>query len=218
MKYILYAFLISVIGPRMARGQNISVQDTNRVLQLCDQAGYYQFFNSDTSLLLTFEAEALAQRLVFKMGEARAISRQAEVRHLRGEFPQALEAVLTAIQLSRKYKYPEVEAESLTFAGTIYFDLGDYNQSLTYLFQAKKIYDIIAHQLLGAAQQFPPFVLKNIGSVYEKLNRIDSALYYQKLALNYPIDIGPQLQADILVAIGEIERRQKDLGSSQNKL
>ncbi len=94
-------------------------------------------------------------------------------------------------------------------------DLADYRQALTYLFQAKNIYDKIAGQLSpGGAQQFPPYGLSNIGKAYEKLNIIDSALYFQRLALNYPVKMIYELQADILVGIGNIEKRQKNLSNA----
>jgi two-component system, NtrC family, sensor kinase len=185
-------------------------QDSTKVLLLVELAGGYQFFDSDRAFELTDEALKLARKLRFTKGEVKAISRQGEVRRIRGELPQALEAELTAIQLSRIHDVPEAEAESLTFLATIYLDLGEYRKALEYLFQAKKIYGNIAGQLkTGVAQQFPPYVLTNIGQAYEKMNRLDSALYFNKLALNYPIRLIPQLQSDILVTIGIIERRQK---------
>lgn len=216
MRYIFTVLLMFVISLQVVRGQSPDIdslsklltrtgEDTNRVLLLVELAGHSQFFNSDTALLLIDEAMELARKLGFTKGEVKAISRQGEVRHMRGELPQALEAELTAIQLSRKYNYPEAEAESLTFIAVIYLDLGEYRQALNYLFQAKKIYDDIAGQLsAGIAQTFPSFVLSNIGAVYEKLNMIDSALYFQKLALTYPADYGNAL---ILGRIGIIQSR-----------
>ena len=181
-------------------------EDTNKVMLLIELAGNYQFFNSDTALSLTDEALNFARKLNFTKGEVKAISRQGEVRRIRGEFPQALKDELTAIQLSRKYNYPETEAESLTFMAFIYLDLGEYRQGLDYLFQAKKIYDDIAGQLsTGIAQSFPSFVLSNMGEAYEKLNLIDSALYFQKLALTYPVDYGGN--ALIVGRIGIIQSR-----------
>ena len=117
--------------------------------------------------------------------------------------------------MSRKYNYPEAEAESLTFIGFIYLNLGEYQQGLNYLFQAKKIYGDIAGQLsTGIAQHFPSFVLSNIGEAYEKLNMVDSALYFQKLALTYPMDSGGH--ALILVRIGIIQSRSQQYNEALN--
>jgi len=226
MKYVITIFLMFVVNLHTIHGQVTRTdslnklflragKDTNSILTLVEIAGAYQFFNSDSALILIHKAMELARELHFTRGEVRATSRQGEVLHLRGELPQALEAELTAIQLSRKYNYQEAEAESLVFLATIYLDLADYRQALTYLFQAKNIYDKIAGQLSpGVAQQFPPYGLSNIGKAYEKLNIIDSALYFQRLALKYPIKLIYQLQADILMGIGNIEKRQKNLGNA----
>ncbi|MCY7421718.1 MAG: tetratricopeptide repeat protein, partial [Chitinophagaceae bacterium] len=189
--------------------------DTNSILTILEVAGAYQFFNSDSALILTHKAMELARQLHFTWGEVKAISRQGEVLHLRGELPQALEAELMAIQLSRKYHYPEAEAESLIFIATIYLDLADYRQALTYLFQARNIYEKFAGKLSSeGAQQFPPYGLSNMGRAYEKLNIMDSALYFQRLALKYPIEMTDELKADILIGIGSIEKRQKNLGNA----
>lgn len=158
MKNIFTVLLTLVLGVQVILGQGADIdslnkllahtdQDTSRVLLLTELSGYYQFFNSDTALLLTDKALALARKVNFTKGEIEAISRQGEVRHHRGELPQALEAELTAIQLSRKYNYPEAEAQSLTFIATINLDLGEYRAALNYLFQAKKIYDNVGSQL-----------------------------------------------------------------------
>jgi two-component system NtrC family sensor kinase len=226
MKYIFIISLMIVLGLQVVGGQTTIIdslnklllrtgQDTNKVLLLVELAANYQFYNSDTALSLTDEALKLSRKLNFRKGETKAISRQGEVRHLRGELPQALEADLTAIQLGREYNYPDAEAESLTFISAVYSVLGEYRQALNYLFQAKKIYDNIASQLpTGDAQHFPVVVLSNIGDAYENLNMIDSALYFQKLALNYPIKKIYQLRSGILVRIGIIESRRKNYSSA----
>jgi len=222
MKFILIALIMFVSGLQIIRGQVTNIdtlktllaqtgQDTNRVLLLVELAATYQFFNSDTALSLTDEALELSRKLNFKKGEVLAISRQGEVRHLRGELPQALEAELTAIQSSRIYNFPHSEGESSTFIAIIYLDLGEYRKALDYLFQAKKVYDNIANQLpIGVAREFPAFVLSNIGIAYEKLNMPDSALYFEKLALNSPIQLSYQLRSDILVRIGIAESRKEN--------
>ncbi len=221
MKFILSTLLVLALGTRVIHGQVREIdslntllartgQDTNRVLLMIELVGNYQFFNSDTAISLAEVALELARKLNFKKGEITAISRQGEVLHLRGELPQALEAELLAIALSRKHNFPQLEAESLTFLATIYLDLAEYRQALNYLFQAHKIYRNFRSQLpTGIAQLFHAFVLSNIAEAYEKLNMIDSASHFQNLALNYPIQLAYPLQSEILIKMGIIEMRQK---------
>ena len=220
MKFILITLFLFLSGVQLAHAQRSidsltkllahSVEHTNKVLVLVELCGYYQFSDSDTALVLSEEAIQLARKIKYAKGEIRAICRQGEVRHLRGELPLALESEMTAIQLSQKHNYPDVEAESLTFLATIYLDLAEYRQALNYLFRAKKIYDNIDIKLLlYDARQSPPYTLSNIGYAYEKLNLVDSAMYFYKLVLSNPFDFDDYQRADILTKIGIAESRQR---------
>ncbi len=187
-------------------------EDTSRVLLLTELAFNYQFFKSDTAIIITRQAIALSQKLNFPKGEIRALIRLGEVLHIRGEFPQALEAELKALQLSRKNHDSEGEAHCLSFTALIYIELGEYRQGLNYLFQAKKIYENILQQLppFGFSKQMPAFGLSNIGDAYEKMNMLDSALYFQKQALVFPIKVNLSLRALILTRLGIIQSRLKN--------
>ncbi|MEJ7828604.1 MAG: tetratricopeptide repeat protein, partial [Segetibacter sp.] len=180
-------------------------QDTTRVLLLAELTLRYQFFKSDTALILAQQAIALAQRLHFSKGEIRALIRLGEVRRLRGEYPQALKELLRALQLSRETHSAEEEANSLKWAGIIYNDLGEYRQGLNYLFQSKKISESIPEQLSVVE-------LTNIGNAYENMGMLDSALYFQQKALasrtgelgHFPT---PFARAVTLTRLGIIEKR-----------
>ena len=219
MKFILIIALICFSEVQTLKGQsNIDSltnqlihlgDDTTKVIKLIELSSIYQFNKSDTALALSEEAIQLARKIKYVKGEIRAITRQGEVRHLRGELPQALESELTAIQLSQKYNFPDVEAESLTYLATIYLDLAEYRLALNYLFKAKKIYDNINIQLLSEeAKQIVPYSVANIGLAYEKLNLLDSAMYFYKLTFSYPVNFEDQQNADILAKIGIVELRK----------
>jgi signal transduction histidine kinase len=188
-------------------------QDTTRVLLLAELTNRYQFFKSDTALILAQQAIALAQRLHFSKGEIRALMRLGEVRRLRGEYPQALEEQLRALQLSRETHNYEEEANVLKFIAPIYIDLGEYRQALDCLFQSKEISGRISQQL-SAIELF------RIGNAYEKMGMLDSALYFQQKALasrtgewgHLP---SPQARAIILMNLGIIQNR---LGNSSEAL
>ena len=52
------------------------------------------------------------------------------------------------------------------------------------------------------------FLLSNIGNAYEKLNLLDSSLWYQELAYNTPgINYAPPLKSLILGRIGTVHDR-----------
>jgi len=183
----LYILLLSVLSLSVALGQEgitdslkrllaQTKQDTSRVLLLTELGGNYQFFKSDTAILLVHQAIVIAQKVAFVKGEIRALTRLGEVLRLRGEFPQALEAHLKALQLSRQTQNLEEEATTLSYAALIYVELGEYRQGLNYLFQSMKAREPYTTDLTA-------FRLSNIGNAYEKLSMLDSALYFQKQAL-----------------------------------
>jgi len=188
-----------------------STSDTTTILLKVELASVYQFSSSDSAIILIEEAIRQAQDIDFKKGELRALSRRGELRHLKGQLSQALEDELQAIRLSQRYNFPDIEAGSLTFLATIYLDLEDYRKAHVYLFRAMKIYETINTKLLsGGAQQMPPYTLLNIGYVYEKLNMPDSAMWFFKESLNYPIKIEDQQRADLLTRIGILQSREQN--------
>jgi two-component system NtrC family sensor kinase len=187
-----------------------AASDSTRVLLLIDLASLYQFYNSDSALLIISEATKLSDKIDHRRGSLRALARYGEIRHLRGELPLALEAELSVIQQSEKYNYPDIEAEGLTFLATIYLDLAEYRQAYTYLFRAKKIYDNIdVKSLFGGAQQIAPYTLSNIGYTYEKLKMLDSAMFYYKAVFAYPIHFDDQQRTDILIRTAIVERHKQ---------
>ncbi len=175
-------------------------QDTTRVFLLTELTFRYAFFKSDTALILGQQSIDLAQKLHFSKGEIRALHMHSNVLRIRGEFPQALEELLRAMQLSKEtYNYEE-EANCLIYIAAIYLDLGENRQALNYLFQSKKIYERISKQMLTIG-------LTRIGMAYEKLNLLDSALYFQQLAHTARIPGSLHAQAVILGNLGTIYNR-----------
>ncbi|MBD0350450.1 MAG: tetratricopeptide repeat protein [Flavisolibacter sp.] len=188
-----------------------SRNDTTRVLLLEDLAGNYQFFKSDTAIILSRQAIILAQKARFVKGEIRARIGLGEVLRNRGEFPQALAEEFRALQLSRKTGDAEGEALSLAFVGPVYIDLGEYRQALHYLFQAEK-----------NSEQLPKgiraFRLSNIGTAYEKMNRLDSALYFQQQALDLTLDTSLAKEQNRLRVLAAQARILTNLGVIENRV
>jgi two-component system, NtrC family, sensor kinase len=220
--YIILLFLTSVFSDAFGQEPVIDSlkkllvetnQDSSRVLLLIKLASEYQFFKLDTAMMLAHQAIDLAQQLHFAKGEIRALTRLGEVLRIRGEFPQALEANLRGLQLSRQTDNLEEEAGTLSFAAIIYIELGEYRQGLNCLFQSKKIYENIYPSFIS-------FRLTNIGDAYEKMNILDSALYFQRQALassmlHLSYSNSQPLRALILTRLGIV---QNDLGNTSKAL
>lgn len=174
-----------------------SRQDTMQVLLLIGLANNYQFSKSDSAIILVNKAIEQARRLHFEEGEIRALARLGEIMRVRGEFAQALEAHFRALRLSRQSHNLKEEANTLSYAAVVYNELGEYREALNYLFQSEKIYESISQLLSG-------FGFSNIGNAYEKLNMLDSALYFQRQALASPT-LNINVKPLSLIRLGVIE-------------
>ena len=177
-------------------------QDTSRVMLLAQIAHNYRFFDSDSSMVLAQQAMRLADRLNFPEGSARALTVIGETRRFRGEYPQALEDQLKALQLSKNSHYLEGEETSLGFIGTIYLDLNEYRQALHYLYQAKRMNESRSDKNLGSRW------LSVIGYTYEKMNRLDSALYFQQQARAFASLFPPSYSgSSITIRLGMLQSK-----------
>ncbi len=216
MKGACLALLLLILTPRLGVSQTPwtpqptdslrqvlvhTRQDTNRVLLLNQLANNYRFFNPDSSLILAQQAMGLAQRLNFNKGKIHALNIYGEARRFRGEFPQALEAQFNALQLSKKIGDQQGEAGCLGSIGHVYLDLNEYQQALSYLYQAKKIRE----NIFGNTSLW----MSGIGYAYERLSRLDSALHFQQQAYdslrNFPVN--SPLGSLILTRLGIVHAR-----------
>jgi signal transduction histidine kinase len=186
MKMTCIILLLLLLAPRIVPGQTTRIdslkrlllltqQDTSRILLLVEIASDYRFSNPDSSLLFAQHATASSQKLNFNKGKMQAFNIIGEARRFRGEFPQALEAQFNSLQISKNISNKEGEAGSIGSIGMVYLDLNDYRQALYYFYQAKKINESV-NDVNGVLW------LSGIGYAYEKLNMLDSSLYFQQKA------------------------------------
>ncbi|MEO6455302.1 MAG: tetratricopeptide repeat protein, partial [Ginsengibacter sp.] len=174
--------------------------DTSRVLLLIRLSNAYNFYLPDSAIILAQEAVQATQRLHFVRGEARALNVLGSALRLQGELPQSLETCIKALQISRTIHDRESEARSLIFIGVVYSQLGEFRLALSYFQQAREIPEHFR-------QTDIPF-LTNIGNTYERMNRLDSALYFEKQAYAMLKDLhGSTLLSLVMTSLGIIEAR-----------
>jgi len=182
-------------------------KDTNEVKRLINIADEYRFSKPDSSVIIAKEALSLSRQLNFVSGEGQALITLGEDHRLGGDFPQALEALFHALQISKDIGDQEMEAGCLNFIGVTYVDLGESRQGLNYLFQAKELNEKFSFTIMNC------FGLTSIGVAYEQLNILDSALFfheqaYQVLTRIKSMDITRSpLRALILRHLGNIQYR-----------
>ena len=177
--------------------------DSSRVRLLLKLAYTYRASRPDSTLHLTHRALALARQLGFSKGEGRALSILGAALRERGDLPQAYAYQLKARQLSNANHDVENEAFSLNALGNISLDLCQYQQAISYYAQSKTRYEQLnlPHWVAGS--------LTNLGSCYEKMGVLDSALRLQQqaeaLIARHPI---PRLAAALsLRNMGAVQAR-----------
>ena len=150
--------------------------DSSRVLLLLKLGYSYRASQPDSTVRLAQRALVLARQVGFGTGEGRALSMLGAVQRERGRLPEAFATQLQALRLCRQQPDAEGEANSLNALGNISLDLRQYRQALRYYEQSKAIYERRGQQPWVAG------AFTNMGSCYEKLGRLDSALAAQRRA------------------------------------
>lgn len=156
-----------------------SGQDTNRVMALIRLADLYRFARPQEAVVMMQEAKDLSVRLNFKNGEVQVLNLLGESARVNGEYTRSLEIQLKALEMSRALKNAAAEANSLTYIGFTYTEIGDYQLGLNFLNQAFILHDQLNMTVNGS------FDLSNIGYTYEKMGLLDSALFFQLKAREY---------------------------------
>ena len=114
---ILFVFIVHVADAQQTEIDSfrniISKQrrDTTEVNAISTLAGFYIFINADSAIIMAKEARDLAQKLNYSEGECNALIALGEASHTTGDFPQALEALLNALRISREIKNLELESQ-----------------------------------------------------------------------------------------------------------
>jgi len=155
------------------------LQDTNRVMALIRLGDLYRFARPQEAVAMMQDAKDLAVKLNFKKGEIQVLNLLGESARVNGEYTKSLEIQLKALEMSKTLKNASTEANSLTYIGLTYTEIGDYRPGLNFLNQAFALHDKLNMVVNGS------FDLSNIGYTYEKLGLLDSALFFQLKAREY---------------------------------
>ena len=187
MRVSLCVWLLLLGGMQAAQAQTAATDslrravatqpaDSSRVLLLLELARTYRASKPDSTVYLAQRAWQLASRLRFDKGRGRAQSMVGMILRERGELPQAFANQLIALRIGRATHDLEGEAYALNCLGNISLDLRQYPQAIGQYRQAETLYRRLnSHGLVAGT-------LTNIGSCYEKVNQLDSALAIQRRA------------------------------------
>lgn len=173
--YSLYKLYVDSLKPTLAAAPN----DTNKVEFYFSIAGFYQWSDSDSSLLYSLPGIDLAKKLNFKNGEYDLLHSAFQALLTKGNYSKALEFQFRSMDIANQLKDPTKIATTLALIGLVYTNSKDYDKALEYFYKAQKM-NVLT---LGGPQILNGF----IGEAYFDLHNWDSALVYIQRA--YELDL-----------------------------
>jgi len=173
-----------------------AANDTIRMDAYTKLGSYYDDVNLDSSVHYADEGITIARRLNLKLNEAEMLMNSCFPLAKMGNYPQALKVLTQALEIAGnpsnerntwhllKGQTPQsyrVSLLSYTHMGfdNLYGYTGDYEKQMTSAYEAKKFAESIKDSLLLA------FIYGDIGDVYIKRNKLDTAIVFQQKALKY---------------------------------
>ncbi|HUS02173.1 MAG TPA: tetratricopeptide repeat protein [Chitinophagaceae bacterium] len=219
---VLYGISQSINTDSLFRSLAKSIPDSDKVLTLLRISNAYFHSNPDTSRKYVDEGLVLAKRIHYRLGEAKALTIIGNQYTNDGKFPQALKTHLQVLQISEELDNPVMTAAAFNNIAVIYETQHDYRNALENYLKAKKIYEQLAKDKTATPENIKKVnsylitTILNVGSDYEQMNLLDSALYYQNEAYEFAIRFKDNNQGLILVNLGSIYFKLGEYGLSES--
>jgi tetratricopeptide (TPR) repeat protein len=175
-----------------------TIHDTTRVMALRTLAFYMP---SVDALKLDSQALSLARKIKYANGEAASLNQFGNDFLGTGNLPRALDYYLQSMKINEKISNLDGLASNYGNIANIYSAQEDYNAALASLYKSIKL-----RQQTGNDKIRNTYML--MGSVYEKMDQLDSSmLYYQKsLEIFNRISDKYQLSA-VLYGLGKVNAK-----------
>jgi tetratricopeptide (TPR) repeat protein len=193
----------------------IKKEDTNYVNTLNNLSWALRRTQTDTAIILSTQASALAQKLKFEIGFGRSEQLLGTYCYLMGEYPTALEHMNRSLQLwqrlladtvyKKRWNYISLgECQTLGNIGSAYKIMGDYTNAIRYDLMALRSAETHGFERNIAVN------LGNLGSVYVETGDHAKALDYFNRSLALKNKLGDKEGATItLVNIGGLYLDEK---------
>ncbi len=185
----------------LKRQLTIAKQDTSRVLIMARLCASYRVPKPDSSLVFGQQALTLAQQIKFPKGEIQALAHMGRTQLDIGSLPKSLEMQFRALQIAEDNHLPAEKALPLGYIGSIYLTLGNHRKAISYYRQAMVIYEANHNYQLVRTQKM------NIGNAFEKMNQLDSALYYGQQAYKDMARAGNGINPIVFRNLGNIQAK-----------
>lgn len=145
-------------------------EDTLKLFTLTDLTYEFIFTKPDSALIIGEQGLQLARKLGHKKGEKSLNFPMTAACMVKGNYYRGIQIMLENRQLCEEINDPLGVSYSFNFLGILYKDMGDYSRGLQYVLRGKEIDDS-----MGVIRWD---TYKNIGTIYEKMDQLDSALKY----------------------------------------
>jgi tetratricopeptide (TPR) repeat protein len=187
--------LIDSLKKKLATEKN----DTARANLLYDIGYAYRFFDYDSSIYYGRQLINLSKPR-FPLGEMRGYFLAGNGLRYAGNYTGAIEFFLKGLQLAEIKNLPAEKYHNLQGISLVYKDMGDYQQAFDYGFQASALANNVPDGRTIATG--------NLGDLYERTNRLDSALYFENMAYEESVKTGSNYgKAFTLETLGRIHEK-----------
>jgi tetratricopeptide (TPR) repeat protein len=154
-----------------------SKKDTNRVKTLIELANAYNLFLPSKELITAKEANELAADLNYTDGQLKSFSLIANAYNNIGNYNKAMEIFLMQLSILEKKNNPPRLANVLMNIGILYTQQKEYTKALPYYLKSDSIIKI------NQISKIEYNSYQNLGDLYDRLNKNDSAFFIIKKLL-----------------------------------
>jgi signal transduction histidine kinase len=180
--------------------------DTSKVNFLERLSFSYAFNQAEKSIAYGQQGVTLARQLGFNEGIAACSQSLGWGLWGMGNYSTALQVALNALHLFEKFNDAERIGMNYILLANIYRDFGDYDRALTSAQKAAAVFEKIGiSDLIGNA---------DIGSIYDLQNRLDSAAFYIRKAVEIDRRINKGSWGWLYYLEGNIHRKLKQYDSA----
>ena len=162
--------------------------DTNKVNHLVKLASMYVLKDPALTIKYADEGADIADKINYPVGRINCLGQAAFVLAVSGEWAKSTYKVNIAIQLAEKYK----PVAMIYMCNIMWINSKTREDNLSALDWVNKAKNNPAFKFLSEVEKWPTYM--QLGEVFQSLNRLDSAKYYEKIVLDYQKKYGSYSQ------------------------
>jgi len=185
-------------------------KDTLGVLALAELCYEYRFIHQDSAAMFGRWAIALAKKIGYPKGLAQSYSDEGVVYYDKKELATTLAYWDSSLTIRKSTNDIYGQANLNVKKGAAYFQLGQFEKSLTCQLEALRIYEQL-HADIGIVQ-----AMNNVAAVYEHQQQLEKALEYFQGSLAIKEKMKDQYQIGVaLINIGNIYFKRKQIAEAR---